>query len=113
MRLSARRFPDRIVRRRQGAEVINRYGEAVPGPVTETELRASVQPINVVDLDLVEGSRLVERLSIYVAEPDALRAAPDDTAAADEVVIDGIEFVIERSQSWRGSNTKAIAIRET
>lgn len=112
MRLAARRFPDTVTRRRTGADTVNDYGEVEPGPVTETELRASVQPISTEDLDVVDGSRLIERLTIYVPEAGALRAARDDTGTADAVVVDGTEYVIERSSSWRGHHTKAIALRE-
>ena len=111
MRLAARRFPDRIVRTRRGADTVNRFGETIPGPVTLTELRASLQPISNADLDLVEGSRLVERWTAFVPEPDALLAARDD-AVADEVTIGGRgDFIVERAEVW-GNHTKANLLRE-
>ena len=45
MTLSLRRFPDRIVRRREAPGDRNNAGEFVPGAITEIELRASVQPL--------------------------------------------------------------------
>ena len=114
MRLAGRRFPDRIVRRRFGPETVNGFGEAEPpGPATETELRASLQPITTEDLDLVEGNRLLERWTVYVPGPEALIAARE-FAPADMVTLAGRgDFVGERSESWSGSHTKATLLRET
>ena len=65
--LSPRRFPDTIVRRRQGPGGRNRFGEFEPGATVETLLRASVQPLDLEDRDISgEGARLVERLKVYV-----------------------------------------------
>ena len=112
MRLSARRFPDRIVRRRHGSDTVNEYGEPVPGPVRLTEHRASVQPITNEDLDLVEGNRLLERWTVYVPEPEALVAARE-SAPADMVTLAGRgDFVVERSILWP-KYTKATLLRET
>ena len=63
------------------------------------------------DVDSVGGARLVNRQKVYIPRPDALRAA-SDRANADRVVIDGTEYVVEESQSWR-SHTKAVLLRET
>ena len=46
MKLSARRFPDRVVRKRQAAGSFNDFGEFVAGAVEETTLPANVQPIS-------------------------------------------------------------------
>ena len=111
MTLAARRFPDRIVRRRQGTTTVNEFGEEVRGPETLTELRASLQPVANEDLDLVEGARLVERWTVYVPEADALIAARE-TQPADQVILHGRgEFVVERAFLW-ANHTKAIILRE-
>ena len=64
------------------------------------------------DADIAGGVSLVERLRIYVPEPDALRAAFDD-AGADAVAWLGLEFTVEESRSWPGSHTRATVLRET
>ena len=111
MTLSPRRFPDRITRRRQGPGERNRFGEFEPGAVVETELPASIQPLANEDLDVVEGSRLIERFKVFVPSPDALVAAFDDRQA-DAVLWDGREFVVEESRSWPGGHTRATLLRE-
>ena len=70
-------------------------GQYEPGPVTETDLRCSVQPLDVEDSDFAGGSRLEERLKVYVPRRDALLAAfdvcvpetdPERSAALDALV---------------------------
>ena len=111
MRLAARRFPNTVTRRRQGPGMRNDYGEFEPGPIAEMTFRASVQPLGVEDLDLPEGSRLSDRRKVFIPVPDAVSAAFGD-AEADHVLIDGVLFVVEESQSWPGSHTKAVVLRE-
>lgn len=110
MTLAPRRFPDTITRRRQAPGSRNDSGEWVPGATVETELRASVQPLALDDADVVAGSQLVERLRCYVPGADTLLAAFDDREA-DRVVVDGREFVVERSESWL-NHTKATILRQ-
>ena len=106
MTLSARRFPDRITRRRQEPGGRNEFGEFVPGAVVETPFPASVQPLAIEDKDFVGGSQLSERMKCYIPEPDALVAAFEDRAA-DRVVLDhGRTFHVEESRSWTGSHTR-------
>ena len=88
----------------------NQFGEFVPGMVTETELRASVQPMSLKDADFAGGVQVSHRLSVHVPEPDALSAAFEDDAA-DRVVVGGLAYAVEESQSWRGSQTRAILLR--
>ena len=109
-RLAVRRFPATITRKRQTPGHRNEFGEWVPGEVTETEFPANVQPISLEDEDAVEGSRLDERLTVYIPQPQALLAAFDDRQA-DTVLVDGAEFTVEKSRSWRGSHTRAILLR--
>ena len=75
MRLvSRRRFPETITRIRYGAgsrEGLS--GKWVDGAPVETELRASVQPVELLDDESVGVGRLRERLKVYVPEADALR----------------------------------------
>ena len=108
MKLAARRFPDRIVRRRQapGSRVAGVY---VDGAVTETPLRASVQPVAVEDVLTEGGERLSDRRRLYVPGRAQLRAAADDSEA-DTVRIDGEVFEIVEVESWRG-HTRAVALR--
>ena len=110
MKLSPRRFPDTILRRREvpGMYVV---GEWVPGAVVETGFRASVQPLKVEDVDFEGGAQFSRKLKVYIAQPDALAAAFEDSTA-DVVVYGGIEYVVTESQSWPGSHTKAVLLRE-
>ncbi len=110
MRLAARRFPDRILRRRAGPGMRVR-GEWVPGPVVETELAASVQPLALEDADISGGAQLVERIKVYIPESDALAAAFDESIA-DEVVIGAKTYTVEESRSWP-THTRATLVRAT
>ena len=111
-RLAPRRFPHTITRRRQGAGRVNDFGEFVPGALTETDLRASVQPMTLEDSDFAGGVSVSHRLSVFVPQPGALAAAFEE-AEADTVIVDGLEYIVEESQSWRGSHTRATLLRET
>ena len=62
------------------------------------------------DADDAGGVSVSERLSVYVPEPDALSAAFEDSTA-DTVEVDGLEYLVEQSQSWRGHHTRAILLR--
>ena len=78
----------------------------------ETALRASVQPLSLEDSDFAGGVSVSHRLTVFVPQPGALSAAFDE-ALADTVIVDGDEYVVEQSQSWRRSHTRAILLRET
>ena len=65
-RPAIRRFPDNIVRRRQGPATENFYGERVPGAIVETALPASIQPVKLEDIDTEGGAMLSARLMVYV-----------------------------------------------
>ena len=110
MKLSARRFPHSITRKRQAPGDYNDFGEFEPGSVQETVLRANVQPVSLEEKDAAEGDRLDQRLRVYVPQPDALIAAFEDRQA-DAVLVDGVEYTVERSRSWRGSHTRATLLR--
>ncbi|MDE0052601.1 MAG: hypothetical protein OXO52_22695 [Rhodospirillales bacterium] len=93
-RFAPRRFPDTITRKRTAPGGYER-GQYVEGAVTETTLRASVQPLAIEDSDFVGGAQLVERLKVYVPQLDALLAAfdiclpdadPGRAAALDDLV---------------------------
>ena len=110
MRLSARRFPHTITRKRQAAGVYNNFGEFVTGGTEEVELRASIQPLDTEEDTALEGARLDQRLKVFVPTENALAPA-FESAEADKVLVDGIEYVVEKSRSWRGSHTRAILLR--
>ncbi len=112
MRLAARRFPDTVTRKRMMPGRFNQFGEYEPGQTVDTELRASIQPLSLEDADSAGGVQVSHRLSVYVPEPGALSAAFMDDAA-DHVVVDGLEYTVEESQSWRVHHTRAILLRET
>ena len=65
-RLSLRRFPHGVVRRRQQPGMRNQFGEFVPGQTVEVILPASIQPAKLEELALPEGSRYSERLVVFV-----------------------------------------------
>ena len=77
-RLAIRRFPDEILRRRQGAGSRNQYGEFELGATAETVLPASVQPLGVDALDQSEGERLSDRRKVYVPAGIARRVGEAD-----------------------------------
>ena len=96
-RLSLRRFPDRIVRiRTTGRRVDGLWQDDDPA---ETTHRASVQPIEIESLPEVSGERPIERVKVFIPEPDALRAANDD-GEADRVRWFNREYTVERSEDW-------------
>ena len=105
------KYPDTIIRQRQAPGMRGLHGEWVPGATTETELRANIQPLCLEDKDLVGGSQLSHQLKVYVPEPGALIAA-FETAEADTVLVDSLEYVVVESMSWRGHHTMATLLRE-
>ena len=50
-RPAVRRFPQEVIRRRQGVGDYNQFGEFEPGPVVETPLPALIQPLEIQDSD--------------------------------------------------------------
>ena len=111
MRLSGRRFPDTITRKRETPGDYNDYGEFVPGTVMETDFQASVQPVALEDLDNPEGARVSDKLKIYIPVPYALAAAFEQ-ANADKVLVDGLTYVVDESKAWRRHHTRAIVTRQ-
>ena len=65
-RLAIRRFPDAIVRRRQGPGDFNEYGEFEEGQIVTVVLPAVVQPLKLEDSDFAGGVQLVDRVKVYV-----------------------------------------------
>ena len=80
-RLALRRFPDEVVRRRQGPGGFNDYGEFEPGPVVETIFPARVLPLSLEDSDFVGGASLLERLKVFVPRGIARRRGQGDALA--------------------------------
>ena len=77
-RLALRRFPNEVVRRRQGPGTRNIYGEFEPGPVVETIYPARVLPLDLEDSDFVGGVSLLERLKVFVPRGIARRRGEGD-----------------------------------
>ena len=77
-RLALRRFPNEVVRRRQGPGTRNFYGEFEPGPVVETIYPARVLPLSLEDSDFVGGVSLLERLKVFVPRGIARRRGEGD-----------------------------------
>ena len=65
-RLALRRFPNEVVRKRQGRGAFNSYGEYETAGPTETIFPARVLPLSLTDSDFVGGVSLVERLKVFV-----------------------------------------------
>ena len=77
-RLALRRFPDEVVRRRQGPGDFNEFGEFVAGAVVETIFPARVLPLSLEDSDFVGGVGLVGRLKVFVPRGTARRRGQGD-----------------------------------
>ena len=117
--LSARRFPDVIIRRRtsEGSYV---HGQFVPGVMVSLELVANVQPILLEDSDFAGGAQSRSLVKAYVpqsADPNAspltpILAAAFDTSEADEVLWAGMVYTVEETRAWP-KFTRAILIRES
>ena len=108
MTLPPQAFPETVVRRRQDAGQRNEYGEFLRAKVTETPLRASIEPLGLeVEYDLrAPLPSPVARLKAYVRGPDAVSAAGQDQPA-DTVLVDGVVYIVVESRSWPGSHTVA------
>ena len=78
-RLALRRFPNEVVRRRQGPGTRNFYGEFVPGAIVETIYPARVLPLSLEDSDFIGGVSLVERLKVFVPRGVARQRGEGDT----------------------------------
>ena len=111
-RFRLRRFPETITRRRQSPADRNSAGEFVAGTTVETELRASVQPLQLVDADIAGGVQLSVSLKVYIPSPEALVAAFDDRQA-DTVLRNGATFTVVESRSWPGSHTRATILSQS
>ena len=80
-RLALRRFPNEVVRRRQGPCTTNIYGEFEPGAVVETIYPARVLPLSLEDSDFVGGVSLLERMKVFVPRGIARRRGEGDALA--------------------------------
>ena len=117
--INPRRYPHNITRKRSGPPTRNYFNELVPGVVTETELRASVQPVRLEDVPTVGGQQYQEYLSAFVpagqvpGETGAALAGAFDEAIADKVVYEGKTYFVDVSKDWPGSHTEATLGRES
>ena len=66
MTFAARRFPDTITRIREAPGGRNDFGEWQAGQSEEFELKASVQPLKLMDSELTGGDQLIHRLKCFV-----------------------------------------------
>ena len=108
--LSPRRFPEVVTRIRSAPPVYDdASGDYLPGPVTETTLRASVQPVDLLDVPGEDGLQLTERLTVYVPQSGALLGA-QDWAVADRIRYGGAVYEVQRSVSWPVRYTRADVI---
>ena len=80
-RLALRRFPNEVVRRRQGPGGWNIYGQFDPGKIMETVYPARVLPLTLEDRDFAGGVSLVERLKVYVPQGVARNRGVADALA--------------------------------
>ena len=110
-RLSLRRFPHEIVRRRQAPGQFNRAGEFVPGAVTEAILPASIQPAKLEDLDLPEGSRYSERLAVFVPVGVERVVGTGDvlTWAGDVLLLDGEPLTLGGVSGYVADDSEPLA----
>ena len=72
-----------------------------------------MQPVELESVPEREGDRTVERVKVFLPEPDALRAA-NDTGPADEVRWFNRTYTVERSENWgngRMQFTQAVLLR--
>ena len=111
--LSPRRFPDTIRRKVSPPGRRNDFGEYEEEPVYETDLPASIQPAGLEDSESLGGgvSRLTDRLVVYLPGYIDLRAARDG-ASGDVVEVDGHDYEVVDSMTWRRHHTKAILLRQ-
>ena len=58
-RLALRRFPNEIIRRRQGPGDFNEFGEFEPGQIVTVVLPALVQPVKLEDANFVGGVQIL------------------------------------------------------
>ena len=98
-RLALRRFPNEVVRRRQGPGEWNIYGQFDPGKIMETIYSARVLPLTLEDRDFAGGVALFDRLKVYVprgiarlrGEADALEWAGSVLTWAGEPLVWGAD----------------------
>ena len=115
-RLSGRRFPDEVTRKRVLAGYRDQHGEYVPGRTVEHVFRASVQPLSLEDTDTAAGVSLIERLKVFIPLADGSTVSPlraaDDTVNADKVEYRGVTYDVVESWSWP-NHVRATLLRET
>ena len=110
MSLSFRRFPETIIRVRTEGDLQDDYGRRIVPATVETEMKASVQPLDLEDSDFQGGVQLIERLKVYVPASEGDLLAAFDSGLGDEVIYQGKVFKVEESRTWPGF-TRAMLIR--
>ena len=66
--INPRRYPHAITRKRSGPPSRNFFNELVPGPIVETDLRASVQPVRLQDVPTEGGQQYQGHLLAFVPD---------------------------------------------
>ena len=85
----------------------------MPGEEVRVNFKVSIQPLSLSDDELSEGTRIMNRIKIYV--PNQLDTAVSPLLAAavmansDKVEYNGDTFVIEESWFW-GDHVRATAL---
>ena len=103
MRLSPRQLPD-VVTHKTVTTTVNDFGEAVKS-VTESQVPASVQPVEIEDLETIGGEVVSERRVIF------LRAGVDVSAEDRFSLDDGADFHVTDFRRWPGSHTRVLVVR--
>ena len=106
-----------ITRRRFAAGSRGADGRYVPGPPTETPIRASVQPLTGADLQtLEEGDRQRDPKRVYTdSDLRTTNQHVTPKTKADHVIIDSVVYQVRTVDTWRSTSpiphVKAIVLR--
>ena len=103
--LAPRRFPETITRRRQAPGDYDACGEWRPGATIESDLRASVQPLNLGDDELEGGSQLIDRRKVYVPTAPDIRLVPNRLRWGNDVLQWGDDTLLFGERAEHGGDT--------
>lgn len=89
--------------RRGDAPTVDANGFAVPGAPSPTfDIIASVQPLSGEELEnLREGERSQDFREVYTST-ELRPTKPEDGTLGDHVVLDGVEYEVQKCQDWKG-----------
>ena len=103
-RPALRRFPNEIIRRRQGPGEFDEYGEWAEGAVVTAVLPALLQPLKLEDSDFAGGVSLIERIRVFVPTGVERVAGTADTLTWSGSVLTWNGAAL----SWGGSSGVAV-----